>query len=100
MVDALASDRSDQPFGEAVLPRRTYQPAAVPQLLRHPARARPALYSRGALGISARADAVELISRRSHNSVATLIRLPGAPWPISRTRPLILRLPPRLRPVT
>src|SRR3981081_223477 len=24
MVDALASDRSDQPFGEAVLPRRTW----------------------------------------------------------------------------
>jgi len=24
MVDALASDRSDQPFGEAVLPRRAW----------------------------------------------------------------------------
>src|SRR5438132_4891556 len=29
MVDALASDRSDQPFGEAVLPRRAWSDGLV-----------------------------------------------------------------------
>src|SRR5438552_14410181 len=71
--------------------------AAVPHLRhsvldRHPK-------SRGALGISAQADAVELISRRSHNSIATRIRLPGATWAISGTRALMLRLNRRLGPV-